>query len=80
MTSSTKSSWRQVISGIPWGFLLGQILFNIFVNNLDDVMECLLSKFADDVKLGQMTPGRCAAIQQELGRLEKRAERDLKLQ
>ncbi|CAM5115094.1 unnamed protein product [Natator depressus] len=77
--NSSMSNWQPVSSGVPQELVLGPVLFNIFINDLDDVMNCTLSKFADDTKLGgevDMLEGR-DRVHSDLDKQEDWAKRNL---
>ena len=73
------SEWRSASGSVPQGLVLGLVLFNIFINDIANSVECALSKFADDTKLScavDTLEGR-EAMQRDLDRLEKSAYENL---
>ena len=71
MNGST-SGWKQVTGSVPGASVLGPVLFNIFINDLDAGVECIIRIFVDNTKLGGAVDSckRQQALQRHLDRLE----------
>ena len=66
-----KSSWTNVLSGVPQGSALGPLLFLIYINDFPDCIESSSVKmFADDLKLYHKNSGSSQPVQDDINRIE----------
>ena len=68
-----RSTWRDVLSGIPQGSVLGPILFVIFINDMPSHVKHNMCKlFADDCKLYRdVKQGEVNTVQIDLDNFEE---------
>ena len=62
------SDWKDVLSGVPQGSVLGPILFLLYVNDLPDIINSKIKTFADDTKVYETTEN-CNSLQHDLNKI-----------
>ena len=72
-----KSEWGNVTSWVPQGSILGQLLFIIYINDLETGINSDISKFADDTKIERLVKNLDDArmLQDDLNRLYEWSEK-----
>ena len=72
LVHGSRSSEKQVKSGVPQGSVLGPLLFLILIGDIDqDIADAFLSSFADDTRIGNKitSPEDSKALQADLDKI-----------
>ncbi len=71
VVNAKASDWRNVLSGVSQDSILCPVLFTIYVNEIDEGLNCKISKFVDDRKItGRVKSiSEKALLQSDLDRL-----------
>ncbi len=67
------SSWTEVLSGVPQGSVLAPIMFQIYINDMQEGLNSYINMFADDAKLLRVirTKDDCIELQKDIDKIYK---------
>ena len=72
VVNGCKSEWKEVISGVPQGSVIGPLLFVIYINDLPDEVQAEVYLFADDTKIFcKILDDGSSSLQEDLNKLQK---------
>ncbi len=69
--SGSASDWVSVTSGVTHGSVFGQVLFVIYINDIDLGLDNFIAKFADNTKIGNSVISNCdrQSLQEDLRKI-----------
>ena len=73
VVNSELSPWTPVSSGVPQGFVLGPLLFTLFISDISSTVNNFCSLFAEDTKIHAVNSKHSScttSLQEDLDRLQ----------
>ena len=70
MVNGITLGWWLITTEVLQGSILGPVLFNVFINDLDVGLRFIITKFSDDTKLGGAVDSVKHILQRALDKFE----------